>query len=542
MAAKGFNTEVAARFRVEAVSRHPRIGKDYNSVNHTYNDSYLNPRSYGIAVDAFPGKSLLIPRGDQQVRPGGDPKEIRDIYLLNAPEGTTGWQFGITGRPAPAFAGEPRPREFAANGNTKLVTLRGLFREDRDDNAWNWRFDVPGPGTYTVTVETMAGTKVLQSRTATLTLRDVLVVSIGDSAASGQGNPDVPGSPAGFDPDISWWEVFVPAVAIYKLTAEAFDWSWEQVKRNVGTISRAGGLSIDMDPKPTWLEPAAYRSLRSGHAHAARLLEDRAQGTVVTFLPFGRTGSTIPDGLIGPRTSSGRPADPWIGNRGQIDEVAGTLGERQIDALLIHIGVNDMQVASTLESLVKGDSQILGSGNPTQARKDAEALALKNLAALPGKLQQLATALSALRVRHVYLTEYPIGLFDDAAGVPQHGCGIFSGPHLNLSKRDAELISSLSSQMNATLEAEAKRLGWFYVGGIAAAFKGHGYCAPDRFFVDASESLAMQGDTEGTIHPNPSGAEAIGECVAKLVKQNTLDVIVADEKQWLEPVLNMMMR
>src|SRR4051812_23940288 len=103
-----------------------------------------------------------------------------------------------------------------------------------------------------------------------------------------------------------------------------------------------------MDPDPVWLEPRAYRSLRSGHAHAARLLEDRAKGTVVTFLPFGRTGSEIENGLLGPRRTGGHSDDGWIGDIGQVQEVARTLGKRQIDALLIYIGVNDMGGAARL--------------------------------------------------------------------------------------------------------------------------------------------------------------------------------------------------
>jgi hypothetical protein len=58
-------------------------------------------------------------------------------------------------------------------------------------------------------------------REALQELRDLLVVSIGDSAASGQGNPDIPGSPEGFDPDIAWWEVFFPPLVLYELSKAA---------------------------------------------------------------------------------------------------------------------------------------------------------------------------------------------------------------------------------------------------------------------------------------------------------------------------------
>ena len=46
-----------------------------------------------------------------------------------------------------------------------------------------------------------------------------------------------------------------------------------------------------------------------------------------------------------------------------------------------------------------------------------------------------------------------------------------------------------------------------------------------RYFVRAKESLASQGDTEGTIHPNSLGSQAIGVAIAKAVKRNTFDVV-----------------
>ena len=518
---------VPARFIVEAVSRHPRIGRDYDAVRHAFTDTYLNPRSYGIAVDAFPGKVLKQNRGDIQVRPGGDTRNVRDIWALQGPRGVTGWEFSIKGRPERRQSVGPRPPAFTATVRTRLVTFTGVFNEERDDNAWNARFNVPGPGIYEVTVRTLRGNAdAAPARKATLKIQDFLVVSIGDSAASGQGNPDIPGSPADFDPDIPWWAVFVPAVALFILTKEAYDWTKNQLKKNLTTLARRGGWTINMDPKPVWLEPLGYRSLRSGHAYAAKLLEDLGKGTVVTFLPFGRTGSEIPNGLIGPRTSNGRAIDQWIGNIGQISEVERTLGSRQIDALLIYVGVNDMEVANNLKSLVAGDNKLAGgTGDATQARLDVEARGRANLATLPGKLQDLAGALASLKVRHVYLTEYPTALFDNRAGKPVAGCGVFSSDFkLNLSKEDAVAIKELAEQLNDALKQAAKDHGWFYVPGIAAAFKGHGYCTRDfRYFVEAEESLGFQGDTEGTIHPNPDGHKKIGECVAKSVQKNTIE-------------------
>ena len=518
---------VKPRFAVEAVSRHPRLGIDYNPVTHVFTDAYVSPRSYAITVEDFPGKTLAIDNSEpEQQRPGSGIHHPRlpDVYRLDCPAGTTGWRFSITGQPDREFPVGPRPPRFTARAATRLVTTQGVFHEDRDDNVWNWRINVPGPGTYTVTAERMSGATVSKTTTAELVVEDWLVVSIGDSAASGEGNPDVPGTPEGFDPDLSFWDLFVPVLALYKLTKAALNWAKDQIAAHVPQIARHGEWHTDMDPNPVWLEPNAHRSLRSGHAFAARLLENRSKGRVVTFLPFGRTGAEIPNGLIGPRTKNGRQIDGWIGNIGEITEVHNTVGHRRIDALLIYIGIDDIGVASTLTNLVQGDNAILGQGDATQARLKARDAATAFLAKLPARFDVLATALAVLNVGQVYLTEYPTGLFDDIHGAPVRGCEVFSGPQLDLSLRDAELVKELAEKLNKAISEAADKHHWIYVTGIAAAFRGHGYCTPDghRYFWQCSESLVTQGDTEGTVHPNDLGHRAIGQAVAASALKNTI--------------------
>jgi hypothetical protein len=516
---------VPARFDVLAVSRHPRLGIDYNPVTHAFADTYLNPRSYAITVDDFPGKTLFKEGSEpDQQRPGAtNPHRSPDIYKLDCPADTTGWQFHLTGRPARRLPVGPPPPEITERGATNLVSTTGVFDEGREDNAWNWRFTVPGPGTYTVTVNRMSGATVNKTAAATLTIADYLVVSIGDSFASGEGNPDVPGSPRGFDVDLSWWDVIYPPGAIYDLSAAALESGWEWVTTHMPQLARGGGLTIDMEPDPVWLEKEVHRSLRSGHAHAAQLLEDLQHGTVVTFLPLARSHSEIPNGLIGPRVSDHTQIDSWINNIGQIDELVHTIGARRIDALLISIGANDIGATATLKNLVTGDFPILGDGDPTQARHDAEKAALAKLAELPGKLDDLAGALSVLNVGQVYLTEYPTGIFDDVNGTPAHGCEVFSGPQLNLSVQDAALVQTLAGLLNDALAAAAVKHHWIYVNGVDQRFSGHGYCTPDRYFVQCVESLLMQGDTDGTVHPNYLGHKAIGEVVAESVQRNTIN-------------------
>src|SRR6478672_11439489 len=105
-------------------------------------------------------------------------------------------------------------------------------------------FDITSvePGKHHLTLDDAAGDELAATD---VDLRDLLVVSLGDSVASGEGNPD-PGR-IGFH----------------------------------------------------WLEQRCHRSLRSGAAQAARAVEQGDRHSDVTFVPLACSGATIDVGLLG---------------------------------------------------------------------------------------------------------------------------------------------------------------------------------------------------------------------------------------------------
>jgi lysophospholipase L1-like esterase len=113
---------------------------------------------------------------------------------------------------------------------------------------------------------------------------DQLIVSIGDSVASGEGNPDVRGR---------------------------------------------------LGRPPKWLLPVCHRSLLSGHSQAALAIERDDPDTDVSFVPLGCSGATVHKGLLG----------EYLGQPKQVDQVNALAAERQIDALLVSVGANDAYFA-----------------------------------------------------------------------------------------------------------------------------------------------------------------------------------------------------
>jgi hypothetical protein len=531
-------TAVPARFGVEVGSRFPRLGIDYDPVIHKYTNEYICPSSYRVYIDAFPGGSITIfedPEAEQQ-RPGhphhGPPTHQVVTNQLSVGAGTT-FEFSITGQAPREFPGEiGLLRKFSATRTKGLRSTaggHGFFSQA--DPAWECIFDVPWPGDFDVVVTTHGHPGAGSSRNLKLRIQDRLVVSIGDSAASGQGNPDTPGKPAGYRPDTSWFDVIVSAVVpgavAYVMTREVLNYAWDQLNKHELTLARVLGYKQKMDPKPVWLEPNAYRSLRSGPAFAARLLEDPAAGEVVSFLPFGRSGSSIQHGLLARRSDL---EDQWIGAVGQVEEIERAIGKKPIEVLLVQIGLNDLDATGDIKNLLESDFRLPGSPDERKVNRDRiESLAKHKITdEMPGNLDMLKNALKVLSIRHVYLTEYPTALFDSASGDVGPGCDLFDEvPPFELSLADTRMLKGLAVTLNEHLQTEALRLGWFYISGIAEAFNGHGYCTDDRrrYFVRAKESLASQGDTEGTIHPNSLGSQAIGRAIATTVKRNTFDVV-----------------
>jgi hypothetical protein len=78
--------------------------------------------------------------------------------------------------------------------------------------------------------------------------------------------------------------------------------------------------------------------------------------------------------------------------------------------------------------------------------------------------------------------------------------------------------------INDQARIAAENYGWHYVGGIAEAFKGHGYCAPQdqRWVTTLEGSIAEEGTMNGVLHPNLAGNGFMADVVAKAVLQDDL--------------------
>ena len=328
---------------------------------------------------------------------------------------------------------------------------------DPNDCRFSYLFE--DEGTYEVEVEVeRADGLLLGFETHEVVVQDFLIVSLGDSVASGEGNPDLP---------------------------------------------QSGGPE-------RWQNQQCHRSALAGPAQAAIQLEQADEKTSVTFVHLACSGATIEEGVLGPYEGieSGALLPP------QVEQMRDLVGEREIDALLVSIGANDVQFSTLIERcFLYRSCHLLVPGS-------AASLFERLIARLPGRYDRLDAALQPPEVpsERVYISEY----FDPTRNGTGGSCdGILAdhpaggGPFFGITAEEAQWASeNMLVRLNADVLGAAARHGWRYAGGITSRFLTHGYCAPLNWVLTYTESMLVQGDQNGTIHPNGPGHLAYGDGLA----------------------------
>jgi CSLREA domain-containing protein len=357
-------------------------------------------------------------------------------------------------------------------------------------------------GTFPLTL-TVVSASGNSSATKNVIIKDLLIVSLGDSFASGEGNPHSFGLGNGLLPfpvNVKW-----------------------QAEDDTGA-SRC------------------HRSAYAGSALAAAWLEDHDPQTSVTFVQLACSGAKIEDQhLFGDLASGdayyheGGLLDPYRGvepraigltseEPPQVDHAADITGSRSVDAMTISIGGNDLHFSSIIKDCLMGHASRLKNGDlrgcdvpsvpapPDCGSQDGAGKCAgvdeynQQLALLPGRFSRLAARLSSefgsrLPASRVFMLEYPSQTRCDDGEV----CPLFDPL---ISMRESKWADSVVLPgLNGAIKQAVQSKGWSYVGGVSARFEtgGHGYAADDSWFVSLPRSFAQQAAKDGAFHPNRAG-------------------------------------
>lgn len=351
--------------------------------------------------------------------------------------------------------------------------------------------NLPEEGVYRVTLTVTQTDDQTASVTHDVTVQDRLIVVMGDSYASGEGNPH---------------------------SAPAYNWVW-------GITTPTG-----------WADSRCHRSAFAASALAAHALEQADPRSSVTYVSRACTGATTNAILTG--YDGGDPAyrDPPT-LPAQIDQVKAAVGDARIDDLLISIGGNDIGFAD----LVK-DCIIVGHCHQDYGgvvKRFDDALAVLKTQRYPALTNELASPTRLPGgVRTTYLTQYP----DATTAADGSRCevlladwtGGFGGSEVHWAAD--HVLEGLNDAGDAAVGAAVEQgRDWRYVGGIAVDSQGHGYCAGDaRWITTFRDSCEQQGpklahllggcdaSTLGTLHPNRAGHQAIATRYVEKLSANSL--------------------
>lgn len=346
---------------------------------------------------------------------------------------------------------------------------------------------VPKLGKYTVKLDVVdsGGRKATTSQS--VLVKDILIVQLGDSYASGEGNPEVPSS----KPKSVRW---------------------------------ADGVSDSM----TRENFEAHRSILCASSQAALALERSDPHFSVTYINLAQSGATIAEGLLEGKDGSvtGTYKLP-----GQILELQRLLGfgkqyQRRIDFLSLSIGGNDIGFAGILQDLLgiplpKSTTSILKGFQ----RK------LKNLKQGDNSYESLAGVLSRqFNIPHTLITPYPDMTRDDEGFYMMFANDVVLP--FQISVTESQFASrQILTPLNSAIAAAAKQYKWQCVNGFLKDFLTHGYGANVHWFRQMAEARAMQGNestlifqktgvSSGGFHPNTYGLDDISKYLLSAIQSH----------------------
>jgi hypothetical protein len=313
---------------------------------------------------------------------------------------------------------------------------------------------------------------------------------------------------------------------------------------------------------PVWRNTRCHRSANSGQVRAAVEIEKADPRTSVTLVHLSCSGATINEGLIGPYAGVENPTPEDIPP--QIDQAATLTAGRQIDALVISIGGNDVKFSNIIKSCMKEEpcyeqpfapdpasqaivnaicspltggpaliaSQLQHPFNrcvdffgslPTGHASEFFAGGIAELPGLYGTLQStIREELPNLPAGRVYLTEYPDATHDGDGNLCAYD------PNTSLAEQLANLPgvtlpetqwanTVVEGGLRDAMRTAASMNGWNFVDGIFDAFATHGYCADEHWLVRLTETFGIQGNVDGAVHPNFEGHTVYRDRIASFL-------------------------
>ena len=392
---------------------------------------------------------------------------------------------------------------------------------------------VPYPSGAMLTVE-VGGRQVAEAQ---IKVSDLLIVGVGDSFASGEGNPDVPvrfsreraadyGASGGKEPLTGY-----PA--------------------RVGDWTQIGDRAF-INQNARWQDQACHRSLYSHQMRAALQLAIEDPHRAVTFVGLACSGAEITFGLFlrykgnewvpnppllsqisavaeaqcGKHPSGALDLPEAYHMQGRIPELKGGLvlrkcakeNARKIDLIYLSIGGNDIGFSRLVANAVLADQSYLKKLGGWFGEVHGQAEAESQLARLDTRYKSLNRALHSMlyipyeESDRIILTGYPgMALTGDGSETCKDGrAGLEVVPDFRLSELKLREGTWIADKLHRAMRESASTYGWSFVETHRRAFIDRGICSASAGNGSAvAEELRLPRKTSGEWQPyNPADFKA----------------------------------
>ena len=345
-------------------------------------------------------------------------------------------------------------------------------------------------------VDVSAGADASQHISTEIGVRDILIAGLGDSIASGEGNPDRPIALAddGF------------CFRYYLGTAAAQYFRPSRAGYKGGRACEAPDLlPVWQQHSALWFNAACHRSLYSYQTRTALALAVQYPHIAVTYLPLACTGATIADGLFGGQRArecapTKSTASCQVGVNGQLAELREAMtqakrrqADRKLDLVLLSIGANDVFFSGLVANVIVDtptERALFRRTGVMGSVEDSRAALARDL---PQSFSRLRDALKPLvggdLSRVVYVSYADPTLSDGGSICPGGRAGFDIHPSFNA---DPQRLSNVSSYVEREFLPRLKALALCQSGVLCrdpvadrmtfvdthqAAFADHGFCA-----------------------------------------------------------------
>jgi hypothetical protein len=253
--------------------------------------------------------------------------------------------------------------------------------------------------TTVATVDVPLGDGTAQRVATEIAVRDVLIAGLGDSIASGEGNPD---TAVELDGGFCYRRFFRGNTSQYYRPSRAGYSDDRSCELGLSSPTAARDWARH---GARWMNPACHRSLYSYQVRATLALAAEQPHIAVTLVPLACTGANIQNGMF-----SGQRADdcPWVtgietcsgsapAQFSELKEIMAKVHKQQpdraLDLVLLTVGANDVNFAGLVANVIVdslAERILLKQGGSIASVADSQAALDEDL---PGEFSQLRTAL-----------------------------------------------------------------------------------------------------------------------------------------------------